>query len=202
MNLIMSCMWGVVVARKILALLGHPRTDSLCGALADHYVAGADQAGAKVRQLRLSELAINWATPGDAGLEPGLVPLQESLIWADHLMLAYPIWWGAAPGQLMTVLERVLLPGFAYKYHGRGLGWDRLLKGRTAELLVTMDTPIFYYRYIYGAAGDRIMARRTLGFCGIDAVRKTHFGPVRKSSPEIRLRWLAQAHHLGRMTAR
>lgn len=194
--------WWPRMAKKLLTILGHPRSGSLCGALADCYVAGAAQAGADIRLLRLSELVIDWATPGDAGLEPGLEPVQDGLRWADHVALVYPIWWGAAPGQLRTVLERVLLPGFAYKYREKALGWDRLLKGRTSELLVTMDTPSLYYRLVYGGAGDRVMAKRTLGFCGIDCVRITHFSPVRTAKPETRQTWLEKATALGAKAAR
>jgi NAD(P)H dehydrogenase (quinone) len=189
------------MARKILTILGHPRTGSLCASLADCYVAGATQAGADIRLLRIADLVFNWATPGDAGLEPGLEPVQHFLRWADHVTLVYPIWWGAAPGQLRTMLERVLQPGFAYKYRSRGMGWDRLLAGRTSELLVTMDTPSLYYRLVHGGAGDRVMAKRTLAFCGIDCVRITHFSPVRTASPDKRKKWLEKAAALGASAA-
>lgn len=148
------------MTRKVLIILGHTRTNSLCGALAETYAAGAGKAGKDVRILRLADLAFNAATPPDseAALEPDLARLQESLAWADHVVLVYPNWWGGPPGMLKAALERVLMPGFAFKYHEKGGGWDRLLAGRTAELLVTMDTPPFLYRWGFGAAGDRIMA--------------------------------------------
>jgi NAD(P)H dehydrogenase (quinone) len=186
--------------KRVLSILGHPRQDSFCGALCDAYLDGAKAAGAQVRFIALSDLRFDLGKPvrfGDGDTEPDLVMVQESLQWADHISLVYPIWWGASPGQLRILLERVLLPGFAFKYHDRGLGWDRLLEGRTGELLVTMDTPPFVYRWVYGAAGDRIMASRTLGFCGIRTVRATHFGPVRKSTPDLRRNWLIKARVLG-----
>lgn len=192
------------MTRKVLTVLGHTRARSLCGALVEHYAAGAAAAGGEVRVLRIASLHFDPATPPDLGvaLEPDLARLQESLAWADHLCLAYPNWWGGPPGLLRAALERVLLPGFAYRYHAMGYGWDRLLAGRSGELLVTMDTPPFIYKWIYRAAGDNIMARRTLDFCGIRPVRATHFGPVRKSTPDIRARWLAKAEALGRAAAR
>lgn len=187
------------MARKVLTILGHPRANSLCGALAEAYSSGAQAAGGEARSLGISTMQFNPATPpdGDLGIEPDLALLQEGLHWADHIALVYPNWWGGPPGLLKTAFERVLLPGFAFKYHDKGGGWDRLLAGRTAELLVTMDTPPLLYKWGFGAAGDRIMARRTLDFCGIKPVRATHFGPVRKSAAVTRRGWLARAQALG-----
>jgi NAD(P)H dehydrogenase (quinone) len=144
-------------------------------------------------------MQFNPATPpdGDLAIEPDLALLQEGLHWADHVALVYPNWWGGPPGLVKIAFERVLLPGFAFRYHDTGGGWDRLLAGRTAELLVTMDTPPLLYKWGFGAAGDRIMARRTLDFCGIKPVRATHFGSVRKSTAETRRGWLARAQALG-----
>lgn len=189
------------MAKKVLIILGHPRSQSLCGALAEQYVEGAAAAGAETRLLRLAELNLDWATPADAegaAAHPTVLLVQEHLRWADHIALVYPNWWGAAPGELRSLLERVLLPGFAFRYHAKGIGWDRLLAGRTGEMLITMDTPPWFYRWVHGAAGDRIMARRTLDYCGVKPLRTTHFGPVRTSTPESRKPWLAKAHALGR----
>lgn len=193
------------MAKKVLTILGHPRSQSLCGGLAEDYVAGASAAGAETKFLRIAALNLDWAAPADspgAAAHPTVAEVQESLRWADHIALVYPNWWGAAPGQLRTLLERVLLPGFAYKYHTHGSGWDRLLAGRTGELLVTMDTPPFIHKWMFGAAGDRIMAKRTLDFCGVKPVRSTHFGPVRTSTQEGRKRWLAKASALGALAAK
>lgn len=192
------------MAKKVLTILGHPRSKSLCGALADQYVAGAAAAGAETRLLRVADLTLDWTTPADAegaAAHPSVREVQDSLRWADHIALVYPNWWGAAPGELRTLLERVLQPGFAFKYHPKGSGWDRLLAGRTGEMLMTMDTPPVIYKWLYGAAGDRIMAKRTLDYCGVKPVRTTHFGSVRKSTPDRRTSWLARAHALGRAGA-
>jgi NAD(P)H dehydrogenase (quinone) len=192
------------MSKKLLTVLGHPRSASLCGALAEAYVTGAAAAGADTRTLRVADLRFDPAIPADGEdvpLDNDLANVQDCLRWADHVTLIYPIWWGAPPGLLKSMLERVLLPGFAYKYRAKGLGWDRLLAGRTAELLVTMDSPPLIYRWGFGAAGDRIMKGRTLGFCGLKPVRATHFGPVRTSSDEGRKRWVAKANALGRSAA-
>ncbi len=188
------------MSRKVLILLGHPRSGSLCEGLASAYATGATGANCEIRSIRLDELSFDPVTPpygADKPLEPDLHHLQGSILWADHVALVYPNWWGGAPGPFKSALERVLLPGVAFRYHAKGNGWDRLLTGRTGELIVTMDTPPFIYKWMFGGAGDRIMNKRTLDFCGIKPVRVTHFGPVRSSTHKARAAWLSTATALG-----
>ena len=189
-------------SKKILVVLGHPRRESLCGALSRGYLEGAQMAGHEVRVLELGELAfdpiLREQTRGEQPLEPDLVRAQEEIRWAEHLVFVYPIWWGGLPALLKGFLDRCLLPGFSFKYHENDPFWDRLLTGRTAHLLVTMGSPPWYFRWVSRAPGHQQMKRTILQFCGIKPVRVTNFGPVRRSRPELRARWLDQARELGR----
>ena len=45
------------------------------------------------------------------------------------------------PALMKVFFDRVFLPGFAFKYRGGSVP-DKLLTGRTAHLMVTMDTPV------------------------------------------------------------
>ena len=190
---------------RVLVVLGHPRTDSFGAALMQAYCSGLDHAGVEYRTLRLSELTFNpdvrLPSPADQTLEPDLAQAQRLIAWANHLVFVYPNWWGTMPALLKGFLDRVLTPGFAFRFHTDG-SWDKLLEGRTAELLVTMDTPRWVYRWIYGAPGHRAMARATLGFCGVRTVRAQSFGVVERSSPVERRQWLEQAAARGRSLAR
>jgi putative NADPH-quinone reductase len=99
---------------------------------------------------------------------------------------------------LSGFFDRVFTPGFAFKAHGRKHPSNELLRGRTAELLVTMDTPSRYFRWIYGAPAHRQMTRTILEFCGIKTKRLTQFAPVRTSTEEQRQQWIRQAEGLGK----
>ena len=193
-------------AAKLVVILGHPDTASLGSALARAYVGGAEAAGAAVRTINLGELTFDpvlWHGYNQIQpLEPDLVDAQEAIRRADVLVFAYPTWWGAAPALLKGFIDRVFLPGFAFKYRENSRFWDRLLAGRSARLLVTMDTPHWYYRLVVGQPGHRMMRRAILGFSGVKPVRTSVFGAVRGSTEATREQWLAKARTLGERDAR
>ena len=189
---------------RILLILGHPRCDSFGAALFNAFRDGLSEAGVEHRWLRLCDLAfdpdVRCPSPADQALEPDLADALGLIAWADHLVFVYPTWWGTVPALLKGFLDRVLTPGFAFQFHADG-SWDKLLAGKTAELLTTMDTPRWVYRWIYAAPGHRAMARATLGFCGVRTVRTQSFGVIERSSPEQRRQWLTAARNRGRSLA-
>lgn len=193
------------MSKKILLILGHPSSDSLCGHLADAYVEAALGSGSEVRQIRLGELAfdpiLHEGYRKEQTLEPDLRKAQEYIAWAEHLVFVYPTWWGAMPALLKGFIDRIFLPGFAFKYRENSQFWDRLLAGRSAHLLVTMDTPPWYYRWIFRMPGHQQMKRTILEFSGIKPVKVTSFGPVINASAERRASWTDLAAQFGRQAA-
>lgn len=186
--------------QSVLVVLGHPDRESLCAALADGYAQAAREAGHTVQVLRLSELAfdpiLHHGYRTVQPLEPDLVRAQDALLWAEHTVWVYPIWWGSVPALLKGFLDRVFLPGFAFKFRPGKSFPDPLLVGRTAHLLVTMDTPPWYFRWVYRAPGLHQMARTTLAFCGIRPTATLAQGPVVGASAAQRAAWVAQAQAL------
>lgn len=187
--------------KRILMIIGTPKSDSLCHALAEAYALGARTEGHVVRQIRLGEITfdpvLHEGYDQTQTLEADLLEAQRQIHWAEHLVFVYPVWWGGLPALLKGFLDRVLLPGFAFKYRSNSQLWDKLLSGRTADLLVTQDTPSWYFRWVYGAPAHRQMKRTILGFCGIKTRRLAEFSPVRPSSETQRQNWLRRAELLG-----
>jgi putative NADPH-quinone reductase len=126
-----------------------------------------------------------------------LVKSQNDIQWAEHIVFVYPNWWGAMPSLMTGFIDRTFLPGFAFKYRDNSQFWDKLLTGRSAHLLVTMDTPPWYYRWIFRSPGHNEMKRTILGFCGIKVNRISEFSPIRDSSQEKRDKWLIITKRLG-----
>lgn len=186
---------------NILVIVGHPDPESFSAALSEAYIAGAATSKAQIRRLDLSRMAfepnLKYGYRKRIELEEDLLEAQQLIRWADHLVFVYPTWWGTMPAVLKGFFDRVFLPGFAFKYRGNSPLRDKLLKGKSARLIVTMDTPPWYNRWIYKRAGHQVMKRNILQFCGIRPVRITEFGPVRTSSEKRRAEWLAQVKRLG-----
>ena len=189
-----------VKKRKLLIILAHPRRPSLCGALAEAYGEGARAAGMEVEALDLGAMAfdpdVHPVSPCDQPLEPDLEQARRRIEWAEHLTFVYPAWWGVGPARLKGFLDRVLLPGFAFRERDDGR-FEGLLGGRTAHLITALDMPPWVYRFIYRAPGHQAMRRSTLGFCGIETTRILSLGPVKDSEPADRAAWLEQARALG-----
>ncbi|PND39106.1 NADPH:quinone reductase [Paucibacter aquatile] len=188
--------------RRILVLNANPKPASLSQALAERYAEAASTAGHAVQLVHLHALRFEPDLRGGYAnpqvLEPDLQQLQRQILEAEHLVLAYPVWWGSVPALFKGLLDRLLLPGFAFRYDGSQSLPEQLLKGRSARLLVCMDTPAWYFRWFQGAPAHRMMKNAVLGFCGIAPIRISSFAPVIKSTPEQRAQWLEQAADLGR----
>ena len=187
--------------RGILVILGHSRHDSLCGAIASRYIQGARDKGRSVRELRLGDLTfdpiLHEGYDGEQPLEPDLIAAQEAIAWANHVVLVYPTWWGSFPALLKGFIDRTFLPGFAFQYRKDSPFWDRLLTGRSARLIATMDTPPWYFRLVFRQPGNHTLKRTIMQFCGFKPVRVTNFGSVKASDAKTRQKWLEKAYALG-----
>jgi NAD(P)H dehydrogenase (quinone) len=131
-------------------------------------------------------------------LELDLVKIQQDILQADHLVFVYPNWWPTFPALLKGFIDRVFLPNFAFKYHEKGPLWDKLLKGKTARLIVTMDTPKWYYWLINRNVGHNAMKIGVLEFRGIKPVKISAFAPVKSSDDLKRKKWIAEVEKLGK----
>lgn len=192
------------MSRKVLILQGHPNKDSYCAALAEAYRQGAEAAGHDVRLIQLIELQfdpiLRVSRAGDQPLEPDLIACQGHLMWAEHVVFVFPIWWGGTPALLKGFLDRILTQGFSYRYREKSILWDKLLSGRTAELMVTMNTPPWFFRWVYRDAGLRGLTVTTLGFSGIKTTRITRIGMIRRFTEAQRAAWLAKICQMAKST--
>ena len=109
--------------KKVLVINGHPREGSLNDALEEAYVKGVRGAGGEARVLRIRDLDFDVSfagyQPGHGELEPDLKAAQASIAWSEHLVFLLPVWWGNWPALLKGFLDRVLLPGYAFRAKSR-----------------------------------------------------------------------------------
>src|SRR5690554_2304190 len=186
---------------NVLIIVGHPRPGSFSHAIAGAYREGAQEAQVAVSVLELASMAFDphvTTTPMSLQhCEPDIARARQQIQWADHLVFVYPVWWGTMPALLKGFLDRVLIPGFAFEEREHPFEWDKLLKGKSAQLITTMDTPKWVYRWIYRAPGRHAMVRGTLGYCGVAPVRTLAFTPIKYATEARRRRWLDKARQKG-----
>jgi len=187
---------------KILIINGHPDKDSFCFGLAAAYKKGALSSGAEVKEIVIRDLNFNpnlqFGYQKRTELEPDLVSSWEKILWADHLIWVHPVWWGGLPAIAKGFVDRLFLPGFAFQYRENSVWWDKLLTGKTAHIITTLDQPSWYYRFVFGRPSVNQLKKSTLEFCGIKPVKVTYVQPIRNSKIEFRNNWLQKAEVLGK----
>lgn len=151
---------------NVLLVYAHPEPTSLNGSLKNFSIKHLENAG---HTVQVSDLyAMNWKSAFDGednsnpktdsrfdpyldskyafehGLQSSDIVLeQEKLLWADVLILQFPLWWFSMPAILKGWVDRVYACGFGYgvgehsdtkwgKRYGEGT-----LAGKRAMLVVT-----------------------------------------------------------------
>jgi len=187
--------------KKVLIILAHPDGSSYNGALAEAYARGALQAGHEVKLIKLGELSfdpiLHKGYKEIQVLEPDLKRVQEEIKWSRHLVLVFPTWWGSFPALLKGFIDRVVLPGFAFKYHKNDPLWDKLLKGRSGRIITTMGGPSWFYTLFWFSPGVNAVKKAFLGFCGVDPVRVTKIDQMTGASEKKLKMWLKRVEEMG-----
>jgi len=188
---------------KILVINAHPKKESFCTAIVDKYTKGAAESNHEVQTLNLRDLELEkylkFEYNEEIKLSKELLDVQEMILWADHLTFVYPLWWSAAPALLKVFFEVILQSGFAYKYQkieGMAPKWDKFLKNKTANTIVTMDTPPFYFNLIMRDPNGKMMKEIT-SFVGIKLLKNYYFGSVKVSNEGKRKKWLDKSYQIG-----
>jgi len=186
--------------KKILILLGHPDSgpEPLCRQLADCYEQAAREAGHDVRRTNIFDLnfdpTLHKGYRATQELEPDLQKLQQDISWSEHFVLVYPNWWGGMPGSLKGMWDRMFLPRFAFRMWKNGFGWDALLKGRTARVLITCGNSSLLDHLFFGDFTASIK-RSLLQFAGF-RTSVTAFGNSEKASERTKRRWMGLVSRL------
>ncbi|MDR1341392.1 MAG: NAD(P)H-dependent oxidoreductase [Prevotellaceae bacterium] len=182
---------------KHLIILAHPNpasfSSSLIKALHDHLLAEAHEV--KIRNLYeigfnpvlsaddFSSLADN-KTPKDIEIE------QEYIKWADHIIFAYPVWWGSMPAILKGYIDRVLSEGFAYEYLADGP--KGLLSPRKGSTICSTGA----YSEEYGKVQEAmklISGEVIFDFTGIKPYKQLFYGGVPSVGDEVRKSYIQNA---------
>lgn len=188
------------MSRRIVIIDGHPdpgRSRFVQG-LVDAYAKGAADADHETRRIDVATVELPYlrSRPEWEGEPSPLIrQMQETIAWAEHIVILYPLWLGDMPAMLKGFFEQVMRPGFAVA-EGAKSGRHGLLRGRSAQIIVTMGMPAFFYRFFYGAHSVKALERNILRLVGIAPISHLLIGSV-EGSEEMRASWLQELYGLG-----
>lgn len=190
------------MSKKILIINGHPNKDSFNFGIAEAYKKGALSKGAEIKEIIIANLDFNpnlqFGYQKRTELEPDLLESWEKIQWAEHLVWIHPVWWGGLPAITKGFIDRLFLPGFAFQYRENSSFWDKLLKGKTAHIITTLDQPGWFYRLYFGRPSVNQLRRSVLKFCGISPVKVNYIGIIKGSKLEAREKWLEKVESWGK----
>ncbi|MDH4870471.1 NAD(P)H-dependent oxidoreductase [Pseudomonas sp. BN515] len=180
---------------KILIVHAHPEPQSFCSALRDLAVETLQGQGHEVRQSDLHALEWNpvasaadfserqnpdylvYALEQREGVKAGKIAPDiqrelDKLLWADLLILNFPLYWFSVPAILKGWIDRVLVSGICYggkRFYDQGG-----LAGKKALVTLTLGgrEHMFGEGAIHGPLEDmlRPLLRGTLAYVGLDVL--------------------------------
>jgi putative NADPH-quinone reductase len=168
----------------VALVVAHPSPDSYCHALAARAAAGLRAGGHDVEVIDLYGAGFRVAMTAEERrayhgetpiLDPMVAEHADLVTRAEALVFVYPTWWSGLPAILKGWLERVMVPGVAFRFDERthkvrpGLGQARHIIG-----ISTYGSPRSYVRLI-NDNGRRTLTRALRMSCGFRA-RPTWFG--------------------------
>ncbi|WP_350291647.1 NAD(P)H-dependent oxidoreductase [uncultured Croceitalea sp.] len=187
--------------KHVLIINGHPDNQSFNYALSEAYTKGASNTNSKLSLVNISDLRFNpnlsFGYRKRMDLEPDLIDAIEKIKKADHIVWIFPMWWYGYPAIMKGFIDRTFLPGITYLPVEGKLFPDKLLKGKTARIIVTADTVSWYNRLVMKNPAINQFKKGTLEFCGISPVKVTYIAPIKNSSSGFRENWLRKIALLG-----
>jgi putative NADPH-quinone reductase len=184
---------------KILVIKSHTRVDSFCNAIADSYIDGAKDSSHEVKEINLATLELEKYLKYEH-LKPhtpveDLQECRDMISWAEHIVFAFPMWWGTPPALLSVFIEIVFKAPFAFEYTPTGP--KGLLDGKSTAIISTMDSPVQKQIEVVGDPA-RLKIAHLAHFCGMSEPTTTYYSSIKKSDDTQKQEWLKDAYEIGK----
>lgn len=195
---------------NVLTIVGSPAPGSFAHALADQASRTLAAPHGTVTKHDLYAEGFSPVAPPDEAFTAGMGaegaitsstdPLvrahRREITEADHLVVAHPNWWGKPPAIVAGWIDRVLVPGVAYRLSsGEGLPTP-LLRLKGVIVLNTGDTTVEREAEVFGDPLDLIWRRCVGAYLGGTPVVRLLAGPMSSATPAEREAWLVEAARL------
>jgi putative NADPH-quinone reductase len=187
--------------KRVLIINGHPDKQSYNYALSEAYKNGANKTNAIIDTINISDLDFNpnlrFGYRQRTELEPDLKDAIDKIKKANHIVWVFPMWWYGYPALMKGFIDRTFLPGITYEFVEGKATPNGLLKGKTARVIITADTPKWYDYLIMKSPAIKQFKKGTLEYCGISPVKVSYISPIISSSLVVREKWLKKVTMLG-----
>jgi NAD(P)H dehydrogenase (quinone) len=188
----------------VLLLLAHPRPGSFNHAIAARVAEALTAAGATVHHhdlyaegfdpvARPAETHTSGplaAAVRDHSDDPLLRLHRERIGAADALAVVHPNWWGKPPAVLAGWLDRVLVPGVAYRLDDAGGEPTPLITLRRLLVVNTSDTTAEREASEFGDPLDHVWRRCVAPYVGSPVTERLVLRVVSEAGEEQRAAWL------------
>ncbi len=191
--------------KQILIINGHPDKQSYNYALSEAYKKGVGKTNAVITQINISDLDFNpnleFGYRQRTELEPDLIDAIEKIKKTNHIVWFFPVWWYSYPALMKGFVDRIFLPGITFDFVDGKVLPTKLLKGKTARVIITADTVKWYDYLFMKSPAINQFKKGTLEYCGISPVKVSYIAPIKNSSSNFREKWLKKVFLLGKNLA-
>lgn len=187
--------------KNICIIDGHPDPDSkrLVHALCETYKKAAIKAGHSVKLIKVADVSaqpLRSVESFESKPDPIIEDARNDIKTCDHIVLAFPLWLGSMPSATRALFEQMARDNF-FLDTSDGTWPKRLMKGKSARIIVTMGMPGFVYKTVFSGAAIKAIERNILGISGFKPVKHTIIGGVGTSNEKQVNRWFETLSSLG-----
>lgn len=176
---------------KTLLIYAHPNKEGHCGSILRNVVKNLASKNVDYKVIDLYEVGYDPVLKPSEHYSSGHKEVSEQnknyqndILNAENIIFIYPTWWQNVPAILKGFIDRVFIAGFAFIYKGKlPVG---LLTGKKAVIFTTTGAPRIITKIFMKDTSTKVLAKYTLGFCGIKA-KAFYFSEAQRYAPEKEL---------------
>ena len=195
-----------------LVIFNHPYDDSFCNAILKACTNGLAQANKEIDVIHLDKekfnpvmteeelkaFAIAHTQPQEAEkmLSPQVLEYAKRIKHAEQLVFIFPIWWMLMPALTKGFIDKVFLPGIAYRYNEKDEMEGLLHNIKQVTVITTMGAPGSYYETKINNAVWKALEEGTFKSIGIDNCKWINLSNIKNTTKEERIKWLNDIEQL------
>jgi NAD(P)H dehydrogenase (quinone) len=184
---------------NVLVILGHQNKGSFCHAITDAAVGELEALGHQVvyhdlYDEKFDPVLPQAEIPKDAPLPPVIQKHCDEVAAAEGYVVVHPNWWGQPPAILKGWLDRVFRQGVVYEFTLDGV--NGFLKGKTAVVITTSNTPRDLEIKLFGDPLENFWKAVVFNFCGLEDFYRRNFESIVLSTLPQRQGWLEETRQI------